>query len=183
MSTPHYLLTNVLVRRSNTQTLLSTPVREQSSCAFLRKCSLGHSSLQIRVNPVTLQFFHLGHFRFPLSQRISNGAVQVSLSLWCPVCEEGQWCWAEERWNVCAPRWSVFGSGVWLGPTRWRRLCCILRARRHMVSRQCGSADEFWDSPDGSRPWRSLRTENRKQTFLTSLSNRTTILCRSDPDK
>ncbi len=177
MSTPHYLLTNVCrsadIHRGSKATHKHgrahlcggrrTDLKQDlSSCAAWReiilkwswcKVNLGHSQ---RWTPVSLcsvsswphqsartDFSSLREFLMELYK----GVCVKSL------CEEGRrWRAVRGEKSCCVPRWSVSGSGVWLGPRRWRRLCCIPRARRRTVSRRCASANGFWDSPDGSRP-------------------------------
>ncbi len=102
---------------------------------------------------------------FQVSERISYKRVCVKFQ-----------CVRTVRGGKAArvPRWSVSGSGVWLGLRRWRRLCCILRARRHTVSHRCASADEFWDSPDASRPSHSPQTaeeQRRKNSHVRSFQS------------
>lgn len=140
MSTPHYLLSNDAHRSCKVTAwheivLMWRRLRPQSKVSCAVQ-SDRRLHLQTRVSSP--------------SERISDG------SLYKKVCV---------KFQFRVPRWSVSGSGVWLGPRRWRRLCCILRAHRRTVSRRCVSADEFWDSPGGSRPWSSPQTaEEEKQT-------------------
>lgn len=69
--------------------------------------------------------------------------------------------------NAFIPHWSVFCSGVWRGPTRWRKLCYSPRAHTRTVSHQCASADESSGSPGESTLYYSLQTET--QTHLHSM--------------
>lgn len=64
---------------------------------------------------------------------------------------------------MCLPHWSVCGSGVWLGLTRWKRLCCSLHVRRHRASLPCASASVSSGSPVWNKPLNSLQTAQREK--------------------
>lgn len=68
--------------------------------------------------------------------------------------------------NAFIPHWSVFGSGVWRGQRRWRKLCYSPRARTRTVSRQCASAGESSGSPGESTLYYSLQTETHKHIYI-----------------
>ena len=60
------------------------------------------------------------------------------------------------------PRLSVYGSGAWPGPRRWRRPCCSLHVHTRTASLRCVTVGESWGSPGESKLWHSPQTADRQ---------------------
>lgn len=64
------------------------------------------------------------------------------------------------------PHWNESCFGAWPCLTRWRTLCCSLRAHTHMVFLQCEISSAFSNSPVWSRPLYNLQTAGKKQIWI-----------------